>query len=45
MKRMSVKRSKNHTARRAVIAAGTIGAATAGFRRWKHRHQPENVEG
>ncbi len=46
MKRMSVRRErKNHGARRrAILAVGALGAAAGGFRRWRHRRQPQHPE-
>jgi hypothetical protein len=45
MKRMSVKheRSKGHAARIVIVTVGAVGAATAGYRHWRHRHEPEQV--
>jgi hypothetical protein len=35
---------KNHRARRALIAAGALGAAAEGVRRFRHRRQSEHAE-
>jgi hypothetical protein len=44
--RMKLRRNqaKGHKARRAVLAVGALGAVTAGFRRWRHRHSAEHPE-
>jgi hypothetical protein len=41
MMRMKVRRGqpKGHRARRALLAAGFVGAAAEGIRRWRHRRQ------
>jgi hypothetical protein len=43
---MSIRRdrSKGNAARRTVIAVGALGAATAGFRRWRHRNHSDQPE-
>jgi hypothetical protein len=40
MKRVSLRRErpKHHHVRNTAIAVGAVGAATAGVRRWRHRH-------
>ncbi len=35
---MRRERQKGHGVRRTVMAVGALGAATAGYRRWRHRH-------
>ena len=40
MKRVSLRRErpKHHRVRNTAIAVGAVGAATAGVRAWRHRH-------